>query len=384
MISKRSSIISPSKTIEISQKVNELKKQGIKIIDLSIGEPDFPIPMAAKSHVEFALNNNKTKYDNVRGLDELRSQISMKLSAENNLNYNKNEIIVSTGAKQPIFNSMLAICDVGDEILIPSPYWVSYIEIAKIAGVTPIIVPTKEENDFKVTKEDLKPFITNKSKAILFSNPCNPTGSIYSYEELEDLSKFCLENSLIIISDEIYERIYYETKPLSIANISKEVKDSTIIINGFSKSCAMTGLRVGYTASNRLIADTIASIQGHITSHPSLISQYAALGALMDGSKDIKFMVDEFLKRRNLVIDSMVDLPSISYINPQGGFYLFFKIKGFEDSMSLSKILIEEYNLALVPSIAFGIEGYLRMSYASDMDTLNKGLDAIKRFLKKN
>ncbi|MBP9562532.1 MAG: aminotransferase class I/II-fold pyridoxal phosphate-dependent enzyme, partial [Acetoanaerobium sp.] len=241
MISRRASEICPSKTIAISQKVNELKKSGFDIIDLSIGEPDFPIPSAAKKYVEVALKENKTKYDNVRGLEKLRDEVSKKLLNENFLNYSLAEIIISTGAKQPIYNSILATCDVGDEIIIPSPYWVSYIEIAKIAGVTPIIIETKVENEFKITANDLSSYINPKVKAILFSNPCNPTGSIYSKEELEEIAEVCLQNNILIISDEIYERIYYDVRPISIASISEAIKNITIVVNGFSKSCAMTG-----------------------------------------------------------------------------------------------------------------------------------------------
>ena len=384
MISRRASEICPSKTIAISQKVNELKKSGFDIIDLSIGEPDFPIPSAAKKYVEVALKENKTKYDNVRGLEKLRDEVSKKLLNENFLNYSLAEIIISTGAKQPIYNSILATCDVGDEIIIPSPYWVSYIEIAKIACVTPIIIETKVENEFKITANDLSSYINPKVKAILFSNPCNPTGSIYSKEELEEIAEVCLQNNILIISDEIYERIYYDVRPISIASISEAIKNITIVVNGFSKSCAMTGLRVGYTASRKDIADKIASIQGHITSHPSLISQYAALGALCEGLDDVEKMVEEFKVRRNYVLDFISSIPKISFIEPLGAFYLFFKIENHLDSMKLCEELLEKYNLALVPSIAFGVEGYLRMSYAADLEVIKKGLNAIKSFIIEN
>ncbi len=292
MLSDRLNFLTPSYTVGISSKVKEMKKDGIDVINLSIGEPDFNVPEKAKSYGINSLNENQTKYDLVPGLAILREEICKKMKEENKCNYTPDEIVVSSGAKNSISNALLAITNYGDEIILPKPYWVSYPETVKLLGAVPAFLDTKKVNGFKVTKEELEEAITPKTKAIVISNPSNPTGSVYTKSELEAIVDVCIKNNIYILADEIYERICYVDEFTSIASLSEEAKNITITINGFSKSAAMTGLRIGYTASNKEIAKSMSSIQGHLVSHPSLTSQYIAYGALKECSKEIDEMVE--------------------------------------------------------------------------------------------
>lgn len=390
MLSERLSSLTPSYTVGISSKVKEMKKNGIDVIDLSIGEPDFNVPEKAKAYGIKSLEENQTKYDLVPGLAILREEICKKLKSENNCDYTPDEIVVSSGAKTSITNAILAITNYGDEVILPKPYWVSYPEIVKLLGAEPAFLDTKKENGFKVTKEELEKAVTPKTKAIVITNPSNPSGNVYTKEELQDIADVCIKNNIYIIADEIYERICYDGEFTSIASLSEEAKDITITINGFSKSAAMTGLRVGYTASNKTVAKAMSSIQGHLVSHPSITSQYIAYGALKECSKDIDDMVKIYKHRRDLIIEKLDSMENVGYVNPGGAFYAFIDLSEvskkykFKDSFSIEFCaeFLEKYRVAIVPGKAFGLDDYIRISYACNEKDFLEGLERMDKFIK--
>jgi len=389
MFSKKLSTITPSFTIGISTKVNELKNSGIDILNLSIGEPDFLTPEKAKLAAIEAINNNITKYDAASGNKDFRKIISEKLKNENNLNYDIDQIVVSNGAKHAITNTLLALLDPGDEVIIPKPYWVSYPEMVKLTGGVPVFVDTKKENEFKLKKDELLNAITDKTKAIFITNPSNPTGAVYTKDELIEIVDICVKNKIFILADEIYERILYIDEFTSIATLSKEVYDYTITINGLSKSAAMTGWRLGYTACRKDLARAISSIQGHLVSHPCTIAQSAGLEALNSCKLDTEKMLKGYTERRNLAIKLFSDIKEIDIIKPDGAFYIFMDISSvkekikYTDSFSIEvcNILLEKYKLALVPGIAFGKDDFVRMSYAADIKDVEEGINRIKKFI---
>ncbi|GAA0701705.1 pyridoxal phosphate-dependent aminotransferase [Paraclostridium ghonii] len=385
MLSSRLSSITPSYTIGISSKVRNLKSEGKNIIDLSIGEPDLTVPHEAIQHGINSLNENLTNYDLVPGLKILREELSKKLKVENDCDYSPEEIVVSSGAKNAITNALLAILNPGDDVLVPKPYWVSYPEMIKLVNANPILIDTNKESEFKLTKEVLENSITPKTKMLFLNNPSNPTGAVYSKEELLEIAKVCVKHNIYILADEIYERICYKDKFVSIASLGDDIKNITITINGFSKSFAMTGLRIGYSASNKEIAKAISTIQGHLVSHPALTSQYIAYGALKDCSTSIKEMVDIYHSRRNKVVNILDQCSKLNYITPDGAFYTFIdlsKLKNdlsYEDSFSIEfcNRLLDEYEVAAVPGIAFGMDDYIRISYACSENSFTEGLKRI-------
>ncbi|KXZ40651.1 aspartate aminotransferase [Alkalithermobacter thermoalcaliphilus JW-YL-7 = DSM 7308] len=389
MISKKLSYITPSFTIGISSKVSQLKEKGENIIDLSIGEPDFNIPDLAKKEAIEALNLHKTKYDLVSGVKDLRKEICDKLKSENNISYDIDQIVVSSGAKHAITNTLISLLDYQDEVLIPKPYWVSYPEMVKLVGAVPVFIETNKENNFKVEPDDILKCITPKSKILLICNPSNPTGAVYSRKELEDIVDVCIKNNLYIISDEIYERICYENEYVSIASISDKAKEITITINGLSKSASMPGLRLGYSASSKELAKAISIVQGHLVSHPSTISQWAGYGALKHDKKVINKMVNTYKKRRDLVISMLSNIKDIDYIYPQGAFYVFIDISKLKDKINFKQSLSIEFceqlldntKVAAVPGIAFGIDDYIRISYACSENDIIEGIHRIDKFI---
>ncbi len=389
MLSKKLDNITPSYTIEISTKVNELKNQGIDIVNLSIGEPDFFTPVPAKDRAIEAIYENKTKYDAASGLKELRKAIQYKLMKENNINYELDEIVVSSGAKHSITNTLMALIDPGDEVILPKPFWVSYSEMIKMVGGTPIYIETCKENDFKLTSEELKNAISNKTKLLLINNPSNPTGAIYSEKELLPIVNTCLDNDIYILSDEIYERIRYTDSFKSISSLSEDAKRITVTINGLSKSAAMTGWRLGYSASSKEIAKAISTIQGHLVSHPSTISQWAAYGALTLCQDEMKEMVNVYENRRDRAVSLLSKVDNISFINPQGAFYVFIDISALKDkfdysdsySVEFCKRFLEEYRVAIVPGIAFGIDDYVRIVYCADINEVEEGIKRLDKFI---
>ncbi|MFR9071346.1 MAG: pyridoxal phosphate-dependent aminotransferase [Paraclostridium sp.] len=385
MLSSRLNNITPSYTIGISTKVRNLKSEGKNIIDLSIGEPDLLVPYKAKQYGVDSLNNDLTNYDLVPGLKVLREQLCNKLKTENNCNYDIDEIVVSSGAKHAITNTLLALVNPGDDILVPKPYWVSYPEMIKLVNANPIFVDTNKENDFKLTKEILEKYITPNTKMLFLTNPSNPTGAVYTKEELLEIATVCLNHNIYILADEIYEKICYTDQFVSVASLSEDIKNITITINGFSKSFAMTGLRIGYSASNKKITKAISTIQGHLVSHPSLTSQYVAYGALKDCPEYIDEIVSIYKSRRDLVVDILNKSDKLGYVTPDGAFYVFIdlsKVKeslDYKDSFSIEfcNRLLDEYQVAAVPGIAFGMDNYIRISYACSEDNFTKGLERI-------
>ncbi|WP_150842025.1 pyridoxal phosphate-dependent aminotransferase [Paraclostridium bifermentans] len=385
MLSSRLNNITPSYTIGISSKVRDLKTSGKSIIDLSIGEPDLSVPNAAIQHGINSLNENLTNYDLVPGLKILRDELSKKLNLENDCDYAPEEIVVSSGAKNAITNALLAILNPGDDVLVPKPYWVSYPEMIKLVNANPVFIETNKENEFKLTKDILEKSITPKTRMLFLNNPSNPTGAVYSKEELLEIANVCIKNNIYILADEIYERICYKDKFVSISSLSNDIKNITITINGFSKSFAMTGLRIGYSASNKEIAKAISTIQGHLVSHPSLTSQYIAYGALKDCSDSINDMVDIYRSRRNKVVDILNQCNKLNYVTPDGAFYTFIDLSmvknnlNYTDSFSIEfcNKLLDEYEVAAVPGIAFGMDDYIRISYACSESSFTEGLKRI-------
>lgn len=391
MLSKRLDKISPSCTIGISSKVKEMKKSGVDVINLSIGEPDFNVPREAIECGIKSLNENCTKYDLVPGITILREEICKKLLLENNCKYSIDEIVLASGAKDAITNTLLAVTDPGDEILIPKPYWVSYWEMTKLVNATPVAIETNKNNDFKLTADLLRKYITDKAKLLILNNPSNPTGSVYTKEELSEIVNVCLEKNIYILADEIYERICYNNEFVSVASLGNNVKDITITVNGFAKSAAMTGLRLGYTASNKKIAQGMSSIQGHLVSHPSLTAQYIGYGALKYCKEDIDNMVKTYKKRRDLITSRLNKMKYVDYIYPNGAFYIFIDLSQvakkykYNESFSIEFCdeFLSKYKVAIVPGQAFGIDEYVRISYACSENEFIEGLNRLEEFILK-
>jgi len=388
LLSKKLENITPSFTIGISTKVNEMKQNGIPVINLSIGEPDFFTPQPAKDAAEAAIHANKTKYDAAAGLKELRQIICEKLKKENSLTYTPDQIVVTSGAKHAITNLLIAITDPGDEIIIPKPYWVSYPEMVKLTGGIPVFVDTQLSNNFKLSAKELEAAITPQTKALVLTNPSNPTGAVYQKEELQALAEVCVKHQVLIIADEIYEKICYLNEFTSIASLSPEVKDITVIINGLAKSAAMTGWRIGYTASNSELAKAMGSIQGHLVSHPATISQYAACKALTDCNLEMQEMVATYRARRDEIVDILHAIPGLRLVQPDGAFYIFMDLSAIREklphtgsfSIEACNRLLEDYQVAFVPGVAFGMDDFIRMSYATDMDSIREGLKRLREF----
>ncbi|WP_101773642.1 pyridoxal phosphate-dependent aminotransferase [Peptostreptococcus faecalis] len=391
MLSERLKNITPSVTVGISSKVKDMKASGIDVIGLSIGEPDFNVPEKAKEYGKRSLDENKTKYDLVGGILELREEICKKLLKENKVNYTPDQIVLSSGAKNSITNVLLALTNPGDEVLLPLPYWVSYSEIIKVTNAVPVEIQTKKENNFKLQKEELLAAITDKTKLIVITNPSNPTGSVYTKEELEEIASVCLEKGIYIIADEIYEKITFTENFTSVAALNEEIKDITITINGFAKCAAMTGLRLGYTASNSEIANAMCSIQSHIVSHPSLTAQYIGLGALVECEDEMQHMVDTYKKRCELITNRLDKIENIGYVKPSGAFYIFVdlsKVKeNYEYTDSFSIKFCEDFlnaeKVAVVPGKSFGIDEYIRISYACDEESFLEGVNRLERYISK-
>ena len=389
MLSNRLDVITPSCTIGISSKVKSMRDSGLEVINLSIGEPDFNVPKRAIECGINSLNKNYTKYDLVPGLTILREEICKKLLQENNCHYSIDEIVVSSGAKDAITNTLLAVTNPGDEVLIPKPYWVSYSEMTKLVNAVPVPIETSKENDFKLTADLLRKSITDKTKMLLLNNPSNPTGSVYSKEELLEIVDVCLEKNIYILADEIYERICYNNEFVSVASLGENVKDITITVNGFAKSAAMTGLRLGYTASNKKIAKGMSSIQGHLVSHPSLTAQYIGYGALKYCKEDIDNMVETYKSRRDLITSKLNSMKYVNYVYPNGAFYVFIDLSkiakkyDYKDSFSIDFCdkFLSKYKVAIVPGKAFGIDEYIRISYACSEEEFIEGLNRLEKFI---
>ena len=391
--SKLLSSIEPSKTVAIASLINQLKAEGKKILSFSAGEPDFNTPDFIKEAGIKAIQDNQTKYTSLQGTAELINTIIKKFKTENNLDFKPDEILVSNGAKQSIYNVAMAICNPGDEVIFQAPYWVSYPEIVKLAQAKPVIIETNANSNFKITAEQLEKAITEKTKAFLFNSPSNPTGAVYSKSEIIELANVLINKDIYIITDEIYEKIIFDGEEhFSIGSIP-ELKDKTITINGVSKAFSMTGWRIGYTGSNKEIIKLAKIIQGHSTSNATSISQAAANAALNGSGKEVNEMKDEFNKRRDFVINELQSIDGIICPKPKGAFYAFFDVSSYynksnnnfriNDSISFCNYLLSDASIALVPGIAFGNDNCIRMSYASSMEDLIEGLKKLKVSLSK-
>lgn len=383
-----------SPTMKVAAEAKRLKAEGFDVIDLSVGEPDFPTPDNIKSAAKKAIENNETRYTINCGTVDLRKSIAKKLKADNNLDYSLNEIIVSNGAKQSIFNAIHTVVDNGDEVILPAPYWVSYPEMIKLAGGKTVYIETDETTGFKISPDQLKNSLTERTKLIILCNPSNPTGSAYTKNELLSLAEIISGKNLFVLSDEIYEMLVYDDyKFVSFASLSNEMKEKTILINGVSKSHSMTGWRIGYTAASENIIKGIDKIQSHSTSNASSISQAAAVEAIQGPQNEVANMKFEFEKRRNFLFDELSSVEGIKCYKPEGAFYLFPNIKAYlgksfngkkiDNSIDFSMYLLTEANVAAVPGSAFGSEGYIRFSYATSMDNLKEAARRIKEALHK-
>lgn len=393
LIAERVKALSESQTLAMTQKSRELKAQGIDVINLSIGEPDFTVPQHIKEAAKKAIDDNYSYYPPVAGYDELRDAIVEKFKRDNNLTFTREQIVVSNGAKHSLVNTILSVVNAGDEVIIPAPYWVSYVEMVRLARGKPVIINTSIENDFKVTPEQIKAAITPRTKLLLYSSPSNPTGSLYTREELKAFAKV-LSNykHIMIASDEIYEHINFVGHHESIAQF-EEVRDQVVIINGVSKGYAMPGYRIGYMAAPVWLAKAAIKIQGQMTSGASTIAQMAALAALKGSNESIYAMRDVFLHRRDLILSLLKNVPDLQTNVPKGAFYVFADAHRFigrtdgkvtiKDDNDLCMYLLNDAHVALVGGSAFGAPGYIRFSYATSDEKIIEAIRRIKISLAK-
>lgn len=392
-LAKRAGLVSPSLTLAITAKVKEMREKGVDVIGFGAGEPDFDTPPHIKEEAKKAIDDGFTKYTPSSGIKELKEAISKKFKEDNGLNYNLSQIIISCGAKQCLYNAIQVICEEGDEVILPSPYWVSYIEQIKLSGAVPRILETKEEDGFKINPRILSSCITPKTKLLILNSPNNPTGAVYSKDELKSIAEIAVKNNIHIISDEIYEKIIYEAKHTSIASLNPEIKDLTIVINGVSKTYSMTGWRIGYAGGKEEIIKAMSNLQSHSTSNPTSFAQKGALAAISGPQDSVIKMRSEFKKRRDYMIKKLNQIPGISCTKPSGTFYLFPNVSGIlgrsfnkekiRNSLDLTEFLLKEAKVAVVPGVAFGAENYIRLSYATSMDNIIKGVDRLKKAISK-
>lgn len=384
-INKRVESVEGSSTLAITAKAKELKSKGIDIVNFAGGEPDFDTPQSIKDAAVAAMAAGQTKYTPSTGTVELKKAISEKFKKDNNLEYSANQIAVSCGAKHSIFNIIQVLADQGDEVLIPAPYWVSYPEMVKIAGADYKILPTTAKSNFKITADQLSRNISDKTNILFLNSPSNPTGMVYAKEELEAIAEICVKKNIYVISDEIYEKLIYDSlKPVSIASFGKDIYDRTITVNGVSKAYSMTGWRIGYCAGNAEIIEYIKKFQDHSTSNPSSISQAAALQALKEPEELVSKMCKTFQERRDLIASLIDRIPQISYIKPQGAFYIFCDFSKLGNSFDVAKKIIEEANVAVIPGEGFGAPGFMRLSFATSNERIKEGVDRIASWIKKN
>ena len=394
-ISDKISKIAPSITLSIDAKLKQMLAEGTKVYGFGVGEPDFDTPKYIKDAAVEAIALGMTKYTAAQGTMELRKAICAKMKRDHGLEYNPNQVIVSSGAKHSLSNSFAAILNPGDEVIVPVPYWVSYTEIIKLNDGVPVLVPTKKENSFKMTKEELMAAVTPKTKAILLNTPNNPTGSIYTESELKHIAEVAVKNNIYVISDEIYEKLIYDGKKhISIAQLGSEIKELSIVINGMSKAYAMTGWRLGYACGNEKIIMAMSSVQSHAVSHPSTITQYASAAALNGPQDDMYKMVEQFAKRRTYMFDRLSKMEGLKCLMPDGAFYIYVDITNYmnkklcgqtvKSSLDFAQILLEQGHVAVIPGAAFGTDNFIRFSYATSMEIIEKGLDTFEEFIKNN
>jgi len=374
-----------SSTLAITAKAKELKAQGKDVVNFAAGEPDFDTPDSIKQAAVKALQEGKTKYTPSTGTPELRQAIAAKFKRDNNLTYSPNQIAVSCGAKHAIYNLIQVLADDGDDVILPAPYWVSYPEMVKIAGARSRFVQTTPQTGLKITAEQLEANINGNSRILVFSSPSNPTGMLYSRKELEAIAKVCVKHNLWVISDEIYEKLIYTDEPFtSIASLNKEIFDLTFTVNGVSKAYSMTGWRIGYAAGNPEVMEYVKKFQDHSTSNPTSISQEAALAALNEPEESIKKMRDIFKERLALMMSLVDQIPQVSYIKPQGAFYLFCDFSKFGDCAIVAKRILDEVNVAVIPGDGFGAPGYIRLSFTTSNERIKEGIKRISQWVQNN
>lgn len=392
--------VKPSPTLAVTEMAAQLKSQGIDVLGFGSGEPDFDTPQNIKDAAIKAIETGKTKYTPAGGVPELKKAIADKFFRDNNLDYKLSEIIVNCGGKHSFYNLMQVLLNHGDEVIIPAPYWVSFPSMVELAGGIPVILNTEAETNFKITPGQLKKSITRKTRAVVINSPSNPTGAAYTFDELKALSEVILEAGILAISDDIYESIIYENyKFNNIANVSNDMYKNTIVLNGVSKTYAMTGWRIGYMAGNEKVIKKVEILQGQSTSNPTSISQYAAIEALAGDQSVVSEMVKAFDRRRKFVVQGLNSIPGFNCYNPEGAFYVFprvddvYKFKGWKKieerykdeykSSSLCAYLLEEAKSAVVPGIGFGNDNYFRMSFATSDDSLKEGIRRIREAIEK-
>ncbi len=390
-LSTKFSAIAPSLTLEITAKANELKAKGESIVSFSAGEPDFNTPENIRNVAVERIGKGGNGYTAASGLPLLKQAVSAKLLRDNGLSYDISQIVISNGAKHSISNALLAVTNPGDEILVPAPYWVSYVELVKMAGGSPVIVESSALNSFKVTAEQLEKSITAKTKALILNSPNNPTGSVYTREELAAIGEVAVRHDLYIISDEIYEKLVYDKKHISIASLSDDLYQRTIVVNGLSKAYAMTGWRIGYSASNVKLAKLMSNIQSHETSNPNTIAQYAGVEALNSekSAEAVESMRQEFSRRMEIMTSLLDEIDGIGYVRPSGAFYVMVDVSayytpknGIDSSTSFAARLLEQEKVAVIPGIAFGANEYIRLSYATSEEVIRTGIARIGKFVK--
>jgi len=384
MISKRASSISPSLVFSILEKAQKLQASGIDIINFSVGEPDFSTAEYIITAAKKAMDTGKTKYTATGGVEPLRQAICEKLKKDNGLQYSPDQIIVSNGCKQSLDNALACLVDPGDEVILFSPYWLTYPELVKICGGTPVIVECDAANNYFPTAEQLEKAITPKTKVILLNTPCNPSGAVYPEKVIRELAAVIEKTDAYVISDEIYEKLIYDgTKHYSIAAYSKKLYEKTIVINGFSKAFAMTGWRVGYLAASPKIAKAVIAFQSHVTQNINTPAQYAAIEALSNKQGDtvLKQMIAEFKKRAEYLISRLEKMPHISFTRPRGAFYVLIDVTKLGDAFEIASQLLEKAHIAVVPGDPFGAGGTVRLSYALGMEEITKGMNRLEEFL---
>ena len=391
-VSHRCQNIAPSMTLSIDARAKEMKAAGLNVIGFGAGEPDFPTPQHICDAAKEAIDLGMTRYTPAAGTKELRKAICEKLRRDNDMTYTYGDILVSNGAKHSLFNIFQAILDPGDEVLIPTPCWVSYPELVRMAGGVPVFIPATEETNFIPTNKDIASRVTRRTKAIVITSPSNPNGSVWEQEQLQFVADLAVSHPFFVVSDEIYEKLIYDgRKHLSIAQLGEQIKSQTFLVNGVSKAYAMTGWRIGYVAGPRNVISAMSSFQSQATSNPNSIAQYAAMKALQGDQSCVYAMVAQFAKRRDAMVEKINAIPGLSCRKPQGAFYIMMNIKQMlgkhydgrmiERSLDFAELLLAEKQVALVPGVAFEAEGYCRLSYAVSMENILEGLSRIGEFV---
>ncbi len=392
-LSVKNQAIAESMTLAITAKAKQMKADGVNVVSFGAGEPDFNTPEYIRSAAIARIEKGGNGYTAASGLPELKKAICDKLKRDNGLTYEPSQIVVSNGAKHSLANTLQAICNPGDEVIIPSPYWVSYYELTKLADATPVLVTASPEDKFKVSADKIEAAVTDKTKAILLNSPNNPTGAVYTKEELQAIGDVAVKHDLYIISDEIYEKLVYGVEHVSIASLSEALYERTIVVNGLSKAYAMTGWRIGYTACSKEITKIMSNVQSHATSNPNTIAQYASVEALNGNQAPIEEMRKAFDERRQYMVKTIKGIDGISCVEPEGAFYVMIDVsnyfgktiggKAIEGSIDFATVLLEEMKVAVIPGIAFGVDKFIRLSYATSMANIEEGLKRIADFCAK-